>query len=505
MVYKWCVVPHCTNTSIKDPNKVFVSVPTNPKRRKMWLQLARRDPNCILTHTNVCEDHFNMETDTKNYTMYKMGFSQKILLADEAVPTKFDCQEDRKKRLSSEGSSRKAFLKRQRADLITECLQNQSVTETEKLLKDEVMTQMIEPEELPRTQDKESITKFTNSIITLEKSVQVSTKGRQRNKDSSPEESEPELESEPTLDLKIEPTDEQRPQCATCHEVILGFVFACVECNARSCSACDARGLHAAHLVLRAPVARPESQLKLVLNKIRDTLGPVIEGTPRTIPDQPVEESPQEPDEEPPQDPKEKYIIKMEIEIEEHAPFWHESASGAPANTDEETIVPDVEHQSMSWEGRDAGEEQSDSCTITASTSSKHSSRVKRVSSDKTNEKYPKANKRARRAVKKEPSDQKRPVLKKGSSDQKCPVVKKGSSDQKCPVVKKGSSDQKCPVVKKESSDQKCPEHSSGSAAQGISHSRQQTRKRRGSKARLSKTEDVEDCIKAHTIDIPPE
>ncbi|XP_063833447.1 uncharacterized protein LOC135082597 [Ostrinia nubilalis] len=175
MVYKWCVVPHCTNTSIKDPNKVFVSVPTNPKRRKMWLQLARRDPNCMLTHTNVfmCEDHFNMETDTKNYNMYKMGFSQKILLADEAVPTKFDCQEDRKRRLSSEGSSRKVFLKRQRTDLITECLQNQSVTETERLQKDEVMTQMIEPEELPRTQDKESI---TNPIITLEKSVQVSTK-----------------------------------------------------------------------------------------------------------------------------------------------------------------------------------------------------------------------------------------------------------------------------------------------------------------------------------------
>ncbi|XP_063835157.1 uncharacterized protein LOC135084285 isoform X5 [Ostrinia nubilalis] len=331
------------------------------------------------------------------------------------------------------------------------------------------------------------------------------TKGRQRNKDSSPEESEPELESEPTLELKIEPTDEQRPQCATCHEVILGFVFACVECNARSCSACDARGLHAAHLVLRAPVARPESQLKLVLNKIRDTLGPVIEGTPRTIPDQPVEELPQEPDEEPLQDPKEKYIIKMEIEMEEHAPFWHESASGAPANTDEETIVPDVEHQSMSWAGRDTGEEQSDSCTITASTSSEHSSRVKRVSSDKSNEKYPKANKRARRAVKKEPSDQKRPVLKKGSSDQKCLVVKKGSSDQKCPVVKKGSCDQKCPVVKKKSSDQKCPEQSSGSAAQGISHSRQQTRKRRGSRPRLPKTEDIEDCIKAHTIDIPPE
>ncbi|XP_063835156.1 uncharacterized protein LOC135084285 isoform X4 [Ostrinia nubilalis] len=374
---------------------------------------------------------------------------------------------------------------------------NANSTKQRKLHKDSIPTLNL-PKFSHETKDDE---------IDIDGTYKTSTpvNGRQRNKDSSPEESEPELESEPTLELKIEPTDEQRPQCATCHEVILGFVFACVECNARSCSACDARGLHAAHLVLRAPVARPESQLKLVLNKIRDTLGPVIEGTPRTIPDQPVEELPQEPDEEPLQDPKEKYIIKMEIEMEEHAPFWHESASGAPANTDEETIVPDVEHQSMSWAGRDTGEEQSDSCTITASTSSEHSSRVKRVSSDKSNEKYPKANKRARRAVKKEPSDQKRPVLKKGSSDQKCLVVKKGSSDQKCPVVKKGSCDQKCPVVKKKSSDQKCPEQSSGSAAQGISHSRQQTRKRRGSRPRLPKTEDIEDCIKAHTIDIPPE
>lgn len=62
MVYKWCVVPQCTNTSIKNPHKLFVSVPTNPKRRKMWLQLARRDPKSIVSHSNVfmCEDHFDV-------------------------------------------------------------------------------------------------------------------------------------------------------------------------------------------------------------------------------------------------------------------------------------------------------------------------------------------------------------------------------------------------------------------------------------------------------------
>ena len=62
MVYKWCVVPHCTNAFINSRNKLFVSVPTNPKRPKMWLQLARRDPKSILSYSNVfmCEDQLDV-------------------------------------------------------------------------------------------------------------------------------------------------------------------------------------------------------------------------------------------------------------------------------------------------------------------------------------------------------------------------------------------------------------------------------------------------------------
>ena len=89
-----------------------------------------------------------MEKDIKNYMKYKMGFSQRILVADGAVPTKFHCQEDRKRRLSDAGFSREVFLKRQRTDLITECLQSQNATEThaESLQKDDDMTQkVIEP------------------------------------------------------------------------------------------------------------------------------------------------------------------------------------------------------------------------------------------------------------------------------------------------------------------------------------------------------------------------
>lgn len=106
-----------------------------------------------------------------------MGFSQKIFVTDEAVPTKFHCQEDRKRRMSDAGSSREVFLKRKRIDLVRECLQSQSATEThtESSQKDVDIVQEIteQPEELPDTQDKET---FTDPIITAEKSVQVRTK-----------------------------------------------------------------------------------------------------------------------------------------------------------------------------------------------------------------------------------------------------------------------------------------------------------------------------------------
>ena len=61
MGYKWCVVPQCTNTSINSPNKLFVPVSTNPKRRKMWLQLTRNSKS-VLSHLNVfmCEDQLDV-------------------------------------------------------------------------------------------------------------------------------------------------------------------------------------------------------------------------------------------------------------------------------------------------------------------------------------------------------------------------------------------------------------------------------------------------------------
>lgn len=67
--YFWCIVPHCTNTSIKTPEKVFIHVPKDPKTRRLWLLAARRDPKEISAATSVycCEDHFDVSEFPKNH------------------------------------------------------------------------------------------------------------------------------------------------------------------------------------------------------------------------------------------------------------------------------------------------------------------------------------------------------------------------------------------------------------------------------------------------------
>ncbi|RVE42653.1 hypothetical protein evm_012705 [Chilo suppressalis] len=92
MSYKWCVVSQCTNTSIKTPKKMFVSIPRGTQIRRKWLMLARRNPNEISPSSNVfmCGDHFNLEQDMENYMQYKiMGSVKRILLKPNCVPSKF--------------------------------------------------------------------------------------------------------------------------------------------------------------------------------------------------------------------------------------------------------------------------------------------------------------------------------------------------------------------------------------------------------------------------------
>lgn len=91
-----------------------------------------------------------MEKDTINYMKYKMGFSKKILLVDEAVPTKFHCQEDRRRRLYDPELPRDVVAKRKRMDILKECeeenhLQNQNfINPLEEA--DTVVQEIIEPE-----------------------------------------------------------------------------------------------------------------------------------------------------------------------------------------------------------------------------------------------------------------------------------------------------------------------------------------------------------------------
>ncbi|XP_023028630.2 uncharacterized protein isoform X2 [Leptinotarsa decemlineata] len=98
--YKYCIVPLCTNTSIKSPNKIFIRVPEDDRNRRIkWLNACKRNKNDI-SHNNkalhVCEDHFNLEEDMENYIKFKLMGAQKKMKPD-VIPHIFNCQSDRKR------------------------------------------------------------------------------------------------------------------------------------------------------------------------------------------------------------------------------------------------------------------------------------------------------------------------------------------------------------------------------------------------------------------------
>ncbi|KAL0861404.1 hypothetical protein ABMA27_008948 [Loxostege sticticalis] len=94
--YKWCAVPQCTNTSLKTPNKVFIYVPNDKTMRYKWLTLARCHMIWII---NYMEYHI-------------MGSVSKIRMKPGCIPTKFECQADRRKRASD--ITERPTLKKQR-------------------------------------------------------------------------------------------------------------------------------------------------------------------------------------------------------------------------------------------------------------------------------------------------------------------------------------------------------------------------------------------------------
>ena len=61
--YKYCIVPCCTSSTTNTPEKVFLSVPKDPVKRKAWVNAMKRDErdNKHLSSTSTvycCEDHF---------------------------------------------------------------------------------------------------------------------------------------------------------------------------------------------------------------------------------------------------------------------------------------------------------------------------------------------------------------------------------------------------------------------------------------------------------------
>ncbi|XP_060882127.1 uncharacterized protein LOC132953807 [Metopolophium dirhodum] len=123
--YKYCFVSKCTNTSTKCPNKRFLSVPYDAKRRLLWFKVARRNDTAkSKTHHDCCEDHFVLEDDLDNYIQFKLMGASILKLKKNIVPHIFDCQVDRKQALTS--NPRPLHSKRIRKNIIDTAIQNQS-------------------------------------------------------------------------------------------------------------------------------------------------------------------------------------------------------------------------------------------------------------------------------------------------------------------------------------------------------------------------------------------
>lgn len=72
--YRTCFVPLCTNTTLKNPSKLFFTVPKDQKLRKKWFQIAnRRDPPTTSRYY-CCEDHFDVSI--RNFVLAYVDFDK---------------------------------------------------------------------------------------------------------------------------------------------------------------------------------------------------------------------------------------------------------------------------------------------------------------------------------------------------------------------------------------------------------------------------------------------
>ncbi|XP_030753762.1 uncharacterized protein LOC115880624 isoform X2 [Sitophilus oryzae] len=145
--YKYCIVPFCTSSTVKNPDKIFIRVPEDKKRRIKWLKACRRhvgDYSTKSTNIHVCEDHFNVmflfqiAKDMDNFVRFKLMGGKKIMKS-HVVPHIFDCQPDRKRTFSV--PPRSAAVKRVQRRLVDQAVASCSTTTIPGILQTSVSPQ----------------------------------------------------------------------------------------------------------------------------------------------------------------------------------------------------------------------------------------------------------------------------------------------------------------------------------------------------------------------------
>lgn len=86
--FKKCFIPRCGNTTYNS-EKIFFTVPRDPVIRKLWAQAAGIPPPIyIKSYWNCCDDHFDVETDFKNWIYFKT-LGSKLKIKNGVLPHKF--------------------------------------------------------------------------------------------------------------------------------------------------------------------------------------------------------------------------------------------------------------------------------------------------------------------------------------------------------------------------------------------------------------------------------
>ncbi|KAF9404882.1 hypothetical protein HW555_014119 [Spodoptera exigua] len=121
--YKYCIVPKCTNTTRKTPDKVFFRISSDAKIRKQWCKVMRRDNISPKSCLYCCEDHFNVKEDTENYIEYNLMKEQgENVLYEERSFATYIFVSKRRMPLPKE---RMAVVKMQRLTLVNEALSSE--------------------------------------------------------------------------------------------------------------------------------------------------------------------------------------------------------------------------------------------------------------------------------------------------------------------------------------------------------------------------------------------